>query len=140
MKSEFVDEGRNGALVESLQLQSDQHPTVGCAVIAVMEEAYVAALADTRQEIEQGARSFRKPEAIEPLASKPRVPTDHVPDMQFGCVVVGHVEYLEASIVQACQHPFAPFPTAGDLHPCEHFGRIRTAVAVIELGDAASAE
>ena len=68
------------------------------------------------------------------------MPPDHVTHVQLGGVVGAHVEHLEPGLLERAEHRLALRPPAGDLDAGEHLRLVRSAPAVVELGDAAPPE
>ena len=103
-----------------------------------MEHGNVPAPSEQVQELHQGARAFGKLEAKHALIRQRLSSTaDHVANMQFGRLVIGHVDDLEVLAVELCkQFTTSPLRVA-DLDADEDLGTDSIVVAVVELGDIA---
>ena len=74
------------------RVDSRQHAAVVRAVIAVVEQADVPALAHRCQKLQQRSRALGKLEPVKHLVSQSRrMPADHVADVQLCGLVFGHI-------------------------------------------------
>ena len=127
-------------LAAGADLDAGQHPAVVRAMVAVVEQADVPSRSDGLQELEQGTGPFGKFETIEPFVGQPvRRAAHHVAHVQLGHFVVGHVPHDETRFAHAVDQG-QTFRPALHRQADEHLCSLEIAVAVIELGDAASAQ
>jgi hypothetical protein len=114
---------------------------VGRSVIAIVKQADVPVRTHAGQEVQQCTGAFGKLEAIQRfVCDVARMPPDHVPEMQLGHLVVGHVQHRVAVRAQPLQH-FLPFTVpALELQADKNLGVAVVRVAVVELGDAPLAD
>ncbi len=90
-------------------------------MIAVVKQADVPALAQAREEFEQGAGAFGKFETIEYLVLRAgRAPADQVADMQLGHFIVGEVDHRVVLVAQILDQGILLQRTIVQLHTREH--------------------
>ena len=125
----------------AVELDAHQHPPIGGAVVAVVEQADVPAAAQPREKVEQGAGAFGKDEAEQPLVLHlGRVAAHHVTDVELGGLVVAQINHRKSFVFELFLQAGLLLGAAGEFHPAEDLGVGRIVIAIVELGDVALAQ
>src|SRR3569623_242252 len=138
---EFGDKGLEAVSIGRRHLYAHQHPTVRGAVIAVVKQADVPALAHAGEKAQQRAGPLGKFETVNQfLDDARRASADHMPLVQLGHFVVGEIFYRIPVLLQTPHDLVALALAAAQLYAREDTRGGRIGVAVIELGDAAGTD
>src|SRR3569623_1457978 len=138
---EFGEKGLEAVSIGRRHLYAHQHPTVRGAVIAVVKQADVPALAHAGEKAQQRAGPLGKFETVNQfLDDARRASADHMPLVQLGHFVVGEIFYRIPVLLQTPHDLVALALAAAQLYAREDTRGGRIGVAVIELGDAAGTD
>src|SRR3569623_2535773 len=138
---EFGEKGLEAVSIGRRHLYAHQPPAIRGAVIAVVKQADVPALAHAGEKAQQRAGPLGKYETVNQfLDAARRASADHMPHVQLGHFVVGEIFYRIPVLLQTPHDLVTLALAATQLYAREDTRGGRNGVTVIELCDAAGTD